>query len=35
MIRDYIELEKVRYGKRVAIIVNIEGENQNEWSRLY
>lgn len=30
MIQDYIELEKVRYGKRLNINVNIEGENQNK-----
>ena len=30
MIQDYIELEKVRYGKRLDIIVNIEGENKNK-----
>ncbi|HEY2726146.1 MAG TPA: histidine kinase [Parafilimonas sp.] len=30
MIQDYIELEKVRYGKRLDIVVSIEGEYQNK-----
>jgi LytS/YehU family sensor histidine kinase len=30
MIQDYIELEKVRYGKRLIIRVNIEGDYRNK-----